>query len=138
MNHVRFATVLFAALLMVCLAGCYGEAEKATDAVGGAVETATEAVETAGEDVVEAATDYAADVADMAPEELKAKADELKGMIAGKEDELKALAEKMKGLSPADLAGEKAKDLQSQSDTLTEEIGKLKEKWQAYTEKTAE
>ena len=47
---------------------------------------------------------------------------------AGQEGELSEIAEKLKNLSPTDLAGEGAKKLQEQSDTLTEELKGLKEK----------
>lgn len=133
MTVTRSAAALLAVLLIVCFAGCGETPEKATDAAEEAVKAATEAAETAGGEVVQKAADLAAQIADMTPEEIQAKADELKTTLTNKETELTELTKKLEGMSPADLAGDMGKQLQSKSDMLTKEIASLKEKLKAFT-----
>jgi len=130
MRHAKIALLLAGVLAAVCFLGCGKAADE-----GSALERAGDAVRQAGEEVADSAAEMAdsaaemvEDVTEMTPEQIQAKVEELKTKIADKESELGKIAEKLKKLSPTDLAGDGAKKLQQQSDTLTEELQGLKDK----------
>jgi uncharacterized protein (DUF342 family) len=133
MSYPRFAALLFAVLMTACLLGCQGSTEEAGAAAEDLAGAAAEAVEEAGQDLAETASDVAEEVT-MTPEELQAKMDEFTRQIEEKEGKLQELADQLKALSPADLAGEAGQKLQAENVALTEEIKTLKETVQAWTE----
>ena len=116
MKCPRWNALLFVILTVGLIAGCGGTSEES--GAGEALESAADAAKEAAAGAEEAVEDVA-----MAAEDLKKK-------IAEKEAELEKLAEELKGLSPADLAGDKAKELQSRQEALTEELEALKAKLQ--------
>jgi hypothetical protein len=139
MRYARLFALAVAALAMAWLIGCGGSTEEAAaTAVEDPAGTAAEAAEQAGEDLADTAADLADQAAEMAPEDLKATLDEIQAQIEEKEGELGEITEKLKALSPTDMAGDAAKELQAKSNSLMEEIESLKEKLQAYTDAQVE
>lgn len=134
MRYAGLAALSLAVLMTVGLIGCQGSSEEAGAGAEGMAGTESEAAAEAGQGQEETAPDLAAEAATMSPEELQAKIDELTSQIEEKEGELKEITEKLKALAPADLAGDTGRQLQAESDTLTEEINSLKEKVHAWTD----
>jgi hypothetical protein len=126
MKHPRWTLLLFAILTVGLVAGCGGPAEE-SGALESAAETAAEAGEAAADtatEAVEGAMEAGEEMAEAGAEDL----DALKAQLAEKEAELEKIAEELKGLSPTDLMGDKAKDLKDRQATLMEEIQALKDK----------
>jgi uncharacterized protein YukE len=130
MRNAPAIVVLLGFAMIFAVVGCGGAAEKSESAVEALTEKAEDMAETAGE--------MAEDVMNMAPDEIQAKVEDLKKEIAEKETELAELTEKLKGMSPTDLAGDTGAQLKEESDKLTQEVTDLKKKLEEYVAKLGE
>jgi chromosome segregation ATPase len=129
MKHPRWTALLFAILTVGLIAGCGGGSEESGAAA--VMEEAADAAADAGEDVAGAAEDAMEGAVEAGEDLVDAAAEDLEGLnaqLAEKEAELQKLADELKAMSPADLMGDKAKDLKSRQATLMEEIQALKDK----------
>lgn len=109
-------------LLGLCLS-CSGSAEKSS----------TAAEETTAAESIESAVDAGEEAAGEAVEEAEMALDDLEAALAEKVADLEDVEDELKGLSPEDLMGDKGKQLKAKSETLNEEIRKLKEKIDGLT-----
>jgi archaellum component FlaC len=124
MRYTPAVLVLLVVAMIVVAAGCGDSKESAVE---GLTEKAEGLAETAGE--------MADEVMDMAPEDMEAKVEEIKKQIEEKKELVAEIAEKLKNLSPSDLTGDGAKNLESERDDLTKEIADLEKKTETYTKK---
>ena len=121
MKVLRLIAPLTLVLLFGLFVGCGGgeksDAEKAMkDAAENVAGMAHEAGQKAGE--------MAEDAAEGAQEMME----QVKKELADKEAELEKLTEKLKAMSPADMAGSAGKDLKAKIQKLESEIQELKDK----------
>jgi phenylalanyl-tRNA synthetase alpha subunit len=99
---------------------------------GGSTEPTTpESEVTPSED---SAVDEAVVAAEEAADDAEATIEKLKAELAEKEADLERLADELKGLSPADVTGEKGQELRAKSEALADEIQQLKDKLESYVE----
>ena len=111
MRYFRSAAFLVAVLMIAILPGCGGSSEEATS-------PAKQATPASG----------------LSPEELEKRIEGYKQGIADREAELTEIAEKLKGMSPADLSGEEAKSLEARGEALNQQIEDIKGKIDFVTE----
>lgn len=128
MRHAKIALLLAGVLAAVGFLGCGGEEKSALDKAGDAARHAGEEVADRASEMSESAAEMVEDITEMTPEQIQSMVEELKTKIADKESELGKIAEKLKQMSPTEMAGDGARALKGEQETLTKELRKLKDR----------